>query len=131
MDYAYRQSNQLTLTTCESREQYDALAKKFGVADGEPVDFRFGSDIKQLRRSKRIHFTMDTNLAKMSTIHSYKGWESKAVILVLTPKIHLDFEEDIQNESNLIYTAITRAKEKLFILNLGNQTYHSFFDKYK
>ena len=131
LDYAYRQPNQHTITTCESKEQYDALAKKFCIQDGVPTDFRFESDIKQLRRSKRIHFTMDTNLVKLSTIHSYKGWESKTVILVLTPKIHHDFEEDIQNEPNLIYTAITRAKEKLFVLNLGNQTYHSFFSTYK
>lgn len=131
LDYAYRQPNQYTLTTCESKEQYDTLAKKFGVQDGVSTDFRFESDIKQLRRSKRIHFTMDTNLVKLSTIHSYKGWESKTVILVLTPKIHHDFEEDIQNEPNLIYTAITRAKEKLFILNLGNQRYHSFFNTYR
>jgi hypothetical protein len=27
----------------------------------------------------------------------------------------------------LVYTAITRPKENLFILNLGNKKYHDFF----
>ena len=139
-DLIYRKCTQKgTSTTFETKEQYDDLRKKFGITDEEEkqvVDYRFAMDIKQLRRNKRLHFTMNTNLIKMSTIHSYKGWEAKAVILILAPsrgqnKSAMDSLEDIQSEQSLIYTAITRAKEKLFILNIGNMKYHSFFQQYQ
>ena len=138
IDYSYRQNTKCeTSTTYETKEQYDNLRKKYGVADNNSVTiFKFTQDIKRLRKSKRLHFTMDTNLVKMSTIHSYKGWEAKAVILVLTPTRGQNdrFEEhfeNMQSEQSLIYTAITRAKEKLFILNMGNTEFHNFFNTYR
>jgi superfamily I DNA/RNA helicase len=120
--------------TNETKEQFESLKKIYGIIDDSKItNFKFFNDLKQLRRSKRIHFTMDTNFLKLSTIHSYKGWESKTVILVLTPSKDDNLSEDSLvhiKEEFLIYTAITRAKEKLFILNLGNTKYHSFFEKY-
>lgn len=128
LDYFYKQqTSKGTLMTNETKEQFGVLKN-----DLEYTDFKFFSDLNHLRRSKRMHFTMDTDFLKLSTIHSYKGWEAKAVILVLTPPKDDNSEEaqvHIKDES-LIYTAITRAKEKLFILNLGNAKYHSFFEKY-
>ena len=82
---------------------------------------------------------MDNPGLKMSTIHSFKGWESKNVILLVdidssTTLMDLDNDSDpyiIGLESQaLIYTAITRAKENLFILNLGNFIYDKFFTKH-
>ena len=32
-----------------------------------------------------------------------------------------------ENTPALIYTAITRARNNLFVINLGNKTYNSFF----
>ena len=138
LDYTYRGQTQLgASTTYETREQYDELKRKHGVTE-ENIKAHSGfiCDLKQLRRNKRLHFTMDTSLVKMSTIHSYKGWEAKAVILVLMPPRGnaTTFDEcfdKLQNEQSLIYTAITRAKEKLFILNVGNVEYHPFFSSYK
>lgn len=137
VDYAYRHQESLqTASTCESKEQYDELRKKFGIDDeSQSLDFRFVMDLKNIRRNKRLHFSMDTNLVKSSTIHSFKGWEAKAVILVLTPNITTDESiEDaanVQSEESLIYTAITRAKEKLFILNMGNAKFDAFFRNYR
>lgn len=135
LDYYYKQQTyQDTLMTNETKEQFESLKKIYGIIDDSKItNFKFFNDLKQLRRSKRIHFTMDTNFLKLSTIHSYKGWESKTVILVLTPSKDDNLSEDSLvhiKEEFLIYTAITRAKEKLFILNLGNTKYHSFFEKY-
>ena len=38
--------------------------------------------------------------------------------------------QERENTHALIYTALTRAKQNLFILNLGNSDYHSFFASY-
>lgn len=59
---------------------------------------------------------------KFATIHSFKGWESPTIILFITNE-----NEEKGDEEKLIYTAITRARENLFIMNLGNTKYHNFF----
>ena len=67
----------------------------------------------------------------MATIHSFKGWESPNVIFILEPESDNHDKYSIsakENAPELIYTAITRAKENLFIINLGNNTYHDFFN---
>ena len=74
---------------------------------------------------------MDYAGMKMATIHSFKGWESPSVVLILQPEGNIDNDtyNVIENENSpaLVYTAITRAKRNLFILNMGNTNYHDFF----
>ena len=127
-----------TITTFETKEQYDTLNKKL-KDDPNYTNEKFNQDIESIRKVKKIHFTMDNPGLKMSTIHSFKGWESKNVILLVdidssTTLMDLDNDSDpyiIGLESQaLIYTAITRAKENLFILNLGNFIYDNFFTKH-
>ena len=64
---------------------------------------------------------------KFSTIHSFKGWELKNVFLILDS----DFEESAEHESedNLVYTALTRGKTNLIIINIGNKKYNKFFQE--
>lgn len=91
-------------------------------------------DLEEIRRAAKTHFTTDCNEIKMSTIHSFKGWESKTIILILQPEMQPDetFEgykiQERENTPALIYTALTRAKCNLFLLNLSNPNYHSFFN---
>jgi hypothetical protein len=59
---------------------------------------------------------------KLSTIHSFKGWEANTLFLILEPRYEsgefkLSFDE-------LIYTGLTRSKLNLIILNYGNGDYH-------
>lgn len=123
VEYEYREQTSLkTSTTFTNKEQYDALKEKY-----KEQPSYFESELNQSDRNNRVYFNADVNCVKFSTIHSYKGLESKVVILILTPGKKIASI----NEDNLIYTAITRAKEKLFILNMGNIKYHSFFEKYK
>jgi superfamily I DNA/RNA helicase len=35
-----------------------------------------------------------------------------------------------ENSPELVYTAITRCKENLFIINCGNERYHEFFNNF-
>ena len=79
-------------------------------------------DIKNIDRSKKIHFTVENQCIKISSIHSFKGWETPNLILIIEPN---------EVNSELIYTALTRARERVIVLNCGNEKYHSFFSNYK
>ena len=65
-------------------------------------------------------------IVKLSSIHSFKGWESHTVFLIIEPH-KSDSIQDFESVE-LIYTAITRAQVNLFILNKGNEKYDSFFN---
>lgn len=73
---------------------------------------------RALDTNKKIHFRLNSGTAKISTIHSFKGWESEVVFLIIEPKPdqQVSFDE-------LLYTGITRSKKRLIILNCGNQEY--------
>lgn len=110
----------------ETKQQYDDIRK-----NTSPMYIK--KDLDGIRRAAKTHFTTYCNEIKMSTIQSFKGWESASVILFLQPL------NDNYNDSNtfgiverenmpaLIYTALTRAKCNLFIINLGNEKYDTFF----
>lgn len=78
-------------------------------------------DSKKYDSQAKPDFTMYGDKLKFSTIDSFKGWEAENVIFILTPNC---------KKAELVYTAITRAKEKLIILNCGNLEYDSFFKVY-
>lgn len=128
--YRYYSPREKTMTTFESKEEYEEVKKQ----NGGTVNIL---DLKALRRVAKVHFTTDTDAIKFATISSFKGWESKTVILILQPFTkNIEAEDNPQyaiqehgNEDALIYTGMTRARENLFILNLHNEKYHDFFVK--
>ncbi|UXZ08814.1 hypothetical protein F1B95_08640 [Clostridium perfringens] len=65
---------------------------------------------------------MSENL-KISTIHSFKGWEIDTLVLIL------DENTDENLNEELIYTAITRCKKNLIIYGLRNSKYYNFSPK--
>jgi len=82
--------------------------------------------LETLRRSKKLNFRMNIDgTMKLSTIHSFKGWEIHTLFLIL------DGQEEDQKflTDELVYTAITRARFNLIILNLGMIKYHHFFNQ--
>lgn len=120
IDYYLRKSNNITcLTTFETKEVYDHLLK-------QPQN-EFRQKIDMIRRFKKNDFTMDSDEMKISTIHSFKGWEAKCVILLLQEGV--GDRAFVDNRPELIYTAITRAKDYLYVINLGNTKYHNFFQQ--
>lgn len=84
----------------------------------------YESKIDLIRKNKKRNFRMNPGFVKLSTIHSFKGWEVKNLFIIIENHKHNDF---ITPE--LIYTAITRCRFNLFVLNLGNKDYHNFFNK--
>lgn len=127
LDYAIRRTSGInfgTCTMCETQEEYDTIIKYANTADpdhAESARDEAEKDLNAIRHQKKMNFSMNTGNLKICTIHSFKGWEIKTVILLL------DGSTKHQPNDELIYTAITRAKENLIVLNCGNNTYHDFF----
>ena len=120
IDYLIRRElREKTITTFETKEFWDRLKIDF------PNERNFTSKVKDVRRNKKYQFWMKTGTTKLSTIHSYKGWESNTVFLLIEPE-----QDENQFESvELIYTGLTRAQLNLFVFNLGNDFYDDFFSK--
>ena len=93
-------------------------------------DTVFAGNYKDIRENKKFNFWMNTGNIKISTIHSFKGWESDTVFLILQKH----FEED-PTFNELLYTGITRTRSNLIVINLGNEEYHEnmkhLIDTYK
>lgn len=119
-------TNQPPMINFETLSEYSDV-----IRNSSPMYIQ--KNLDEIRRAAKTHFTTSCEDLKISTIHSFKGWESKTVILVLQPEMRSDenFEgyriQERDNTPALIYTALTRAKCNLFILNLSNVNYHSFF----
>lgn len=94
----------------------------------------YSSDYKTIRDNKKLHFWMNSGTIKISTINSFKGWESEALFLIIEPKydqstsFNMSFDE-------LLYTGITRSKRDLIVVNFGNAEYDNkmrpLFERFK
>ena len=82
-------------------------------------DIRLGTILK-------FNFWANPGLIKLTTVHSFKGWEVHTLFLLIGM-------EDEQSEvgsftsNELIYTAITRCRCNLCVINVNNEKYHEFF----
>ena len=82
----------------------------------------YSHDYSNIRNNKKLHFWMNSGTIKISTINSFKGWESEVVFLIIEPKyertthFNLSFDE-------LLYTGLTRCKRTLIVVNFGNAEY--------
>lgn len=110
--------DQSTTRVFESQEAYKAL---YGEYSGQKLKYI----LAKIRKGYKFHFRMNCNTIKLCTTQSFKGWEIDTAILIITPS-NAD-ENESENENELIYTAITRAKNNLIIINIGNQKYRKFF----
>ena len=100
------------------RRKYESEINNF-IEDFGPK--RQTSNLKMIRNNKKIHFYMNSGTVKISTIHSFKGWESETLFLILEKKysqMQMTFDE-------ILYTGITRSRANLVIINFGNEEYHS------
>lgn len=108
----------------ERKECYDINKLKLLTKD-ELRDFikqhtGIKSDIERVRRTKKNHFYPNSGLIKLSTIHSFKGLESKTVFYIM----------DDKDTPEIIYTSITRSIENLIILDKSSEgKYKNFFSE--
>jgi superfamily I DNA/RNA helicase len=97
------------MTTFESKEQLDAMRK--WEADFSDLE------IKKIRKRKKYHFQLNSGKLKLATVHSFKGLEAENVIYFLNSS----------DSPELVFTAISRARRNLLVLEIGNTNYHEFF----
>jgi hypothetical protein len=105
-----------TMTMFETFEMFEFLEHK----NKNELD----KDIKNIRRNKKFNFWMNPGTTKLSTIHSFKGWEIPTLFLIIENESD---DESRFTTDELVYTAITRSRQNLIIINIGNQKYDNFF----
>jgi hypothetical protein len=114
-----------TNTMFETLEVYEKLKADF-TRDGKTDEEKLKKELEIVRRNKKFNFWMNSGTTKLSTIHSFKGWEISTLFLLV------ENESDEEHEfttDELIYTAITRCRQNLIIINIGNKRYDGFFKR--
>lgn len=119
IDYTLRQDGERTDTTFTSLEEYNYL-KSNQSGNLEAMD-------RELERPRKVAFRMNSGCTKISTTHSFKGWESNTIILAISTNSSDDTNGDEINNDELVYTGLTRCKKNLIILNKGDSRMHTFF----
>lgn len=112
-----------TNTMFENLEVYEKLKADF-TKDGKTDEEKLKKELEIVRRNKKFNFWMNSGTTKLSTIHSFKGWEISTLFLLV------ENESDEEHEfttDELVYTAITRCRQNLIIINIGNKRYDDFF----
>ncbi len=121
IDYKLRKEiKQKTKTMCETKEMFDYLKVQYKE---NPNKFEY--QIENIRKNKKFNFWMNCGLTKLSTIHSFKGWEIHTLVLIIDD----NSIQDNYINSELIYTGITRCRKNLIILNTNKNIYHDFFQQ--
>ena len=117
--YLRLQKKYQTSTTFETEEDYQKLAKIY-----KDEDLADAAD--KMRRAHKFNFWPEAGKLKLSTVHSFKGWELETVFVIIDNTAYP--ESNLTTE--LLYTAFTRAIKNLIIIEIGNGEYTSFLQKY-
>ena len=152
LDHVFRKTtNSKSNTMFETVEVYNKLLKDSGLDQNqlniaeqikkgrrEPANQneiglilkykKFYEEIDKIRKNKKFNFWNNRGLVKFSTIHSFKGWEVHTLILILEKDSSM---QEVRDNHELIYTALTRCRVNLVILNSNNEAYHKFFTSQK
>lgn len=80
---------------------------------------KFKKSSKSFGNAKKIGFNLNSGVTKLSTIHSFKGYESPLVVLFVCDK----------DSAEMIYTGLTRAKESIVVFLPAGSIYKEFFEK--
>ncbi|NDV59289.1 nuclease-related domain-containing DEAD/DEAH box helicase [Bacteroides sp. 519] len=123
-------SKEMTNIMFETEEEFKQLCPNAQTGNEK------NQEIEKIRKKRKANFWMNRGTFKLSTIHSFKGWESPVLFLVVEDNIR-NYDHLIQTNSQgfkpvefsdeLVYTGLTRCRNFLFIINIRNQAYHNFF----
>jgi hypothetical protein len=109
---------QHTTICCETQEEFDAIA-------ATRPDWQRDLALRDIQRSRRYNFWANRGTMKLSTVHSFKGWECSTVFVIIGGR---HFSNDVNN-GELIYTAFTRCRDNLVVISRGENRYHNFFER--
>ncbi len=104
IDYIIRTKyNENTLTTFETKEMFERINKK---------------EIEKIRKNKKIGFNLNSGVMKISTIHSFKGYETPTLFLII----------DENDNEEMVYAGITRSKFDIMVFTKEDSKYNNFFN---
>lgn len=84
------------------------------------VHSKYSRSYDKISGAKKIGFNLNSGVMKLSSTHSFKGFESPFIFLVVN-----------NNDSpEMIFTGLTRAKENLVIFLDGESPYLKFFSSH-
>jgi hypothetical protein len=129
LEYDFRHvSHERTNHAGETEEEYTRLLREHGLenVDNPDRDKKFKMALEKIRRGRKLHFWPNAGTVKLSTIYSFKGWEAHALVLIIC-NINSIEEEGSLNE--LIYTALTRSRKHLLIVDITG-LYRDFFGRF-
>lgn len=96
----------------------------FETAKNINVNHVFEKDDEKRYHNHKKAFWMGDSRLKLSTIHSFKGWEVLNVILFIPNNFY--GSEELYDR--VVYTAMTRTRRNLIVVN-ANQRYNEFGTK--
>ena len=123
-------NNHKTTRMFESQEQYDELRIKYSKPSDRNI---LKQELKDLRRDYKLNkFKLVSHSMKFSSVHSFKGWEIRTLFFIINEYSSDDNEIEGKGLDSfitpeLIYTGMTRARNNLFVINIGQEKYNSFF----
>jgi hypothetical protein len=80
----------------------------------------FSQELEPPQIPGRFRFNLNSGVMKLSSTHSFKGFESPFIFLLIN-----------NNDSpEMVFTGLTRAKENLMILLERDSPYLDFFSKH-
>ena len=90
-------------------------------------------EVKKIRRYKKLNFWQNTGAVSFSSIHSFKGLESPAIVLIVGSGINdsivgQDTVKITRANQELVYVGITRSHNYLYVINYGDESYDEFFN---
>lgn len=105
----------------EFENYIDSYREEFEEFEDFVVEYNY----EDFRRNKKVHFWMNSGTIKISTIQSFKGYESELLFLIIDSSECTDYKIPFDE---LLYTGITRCRSNLVIINIGNDDYDKYLN---
>ncbi|MES2538188.1 MAG: UvrD-helicase domain-containing protein [Pseudomonadota bacterium] len=81
---------------------------------------KYSKKYQEISAAKKKGFNLNSGVMKQSSTHSFKGFESPFIFLLVNSK----------DSPEIVFTGLTRAKENLVVFLDENSTYFKFFSKH-
>ena len=78
---------------------------------------KYSESYDKISRAKKMGFNLNSGVMKLSSTHSFKGFESPFIFLLINKK----------DSPEMVFTGLTRAKENLMVLLERDSPYLDFF----
>ncbi len=79
---------------------------------------KYSTSYQKISTAKKIGFNLNSGVMKLSSTHSFKGFESPLIVLLVNNS----------DSPEMVFTGLTRAKENLVVYLEKNSLYSNFFE---